>query len=232
MEFKEKGNKEYAAGNWEAAAELFTRALAVDPDFGVCLANRAACWIHLGRWSAGLSDCEAALTKSLAPQVKVKVYWRKAKCLQALGRPVGETLVQLRALDPDNKELHAMLQPVPVVAMDSLPAFSEAPAPPKPSNWTPPGRPIAYATIQSLLRQKRPEADDFAFSIEPQELVAAHRGIGIDPEVIDYYHGLIAARGGAHGAALLRALKSCDRYSSAEFLADETLAAAASKAVS
>lgn len=231
MEFKDEGNKQYAAGNWAAAAELFTKALAVDPDMGVCYANRAACWIQLARWSDGLNDCQAALTKSLTPQVKVKVYWRKAKCLDALGQPVGETLVQLRNLGPDNKELQAMLKPVPIVTMDSLPTFAAEPAPAVRSDWTAPSRPVAYSTIQSLLRQKRPEADDFAFSLDPQELQAAHRGIGIDPEVIDYYHSLIAARGGAHGAALLNALRSCDRYASAEFLADEALAAAASKAV-
>lgn len=246
MDLKAQGNKRYAEGNWAAAADLFTQALSLDPSLSVCLLNRAACWIKLYRWADGLADCETALQKPLSSNLQLKAYWRKAKCEQELGLPVLETAKAGLAINPDDSYLREILEASTparagetgdrikgqVQIADTLPQKYRASVPSvKSASWSPPSRPVSYAALQSLMRQKHPEAKQFAYSINPEELIAAHKGIGIDPEEIDYFHRLISVYGGEHGKSLLAALKKCDRYNSAEFLADEKLAAAANSAV-
>lgn len=57
---KEKGNKEFKKGNYQAAIAYYTEAL-LDEKSEVFYGNRAACYINLGKYQEAVDDCKAAL---------------------------------------------------------------------------------------------------------------------------------------------------------------------------
>lgn len=62
---KEEGNKEYKAGQWQAAIDKYTEALKIDPtNRGInskLLQNRALCEVKLKQYDAAIADCDAAI---------------------------------------------------------------------------------------------------------------------------------------------------------------------------
>ncbi|KAL2261306.1 hypothetical protein VTK26DRAFT_4422 [Humicola hyalothermophila] len=63
---KEEGNTQYKAGRWQAALDLYTSALEVDPTNkgtnSKILQNRALCRIKLKQYEDAIADCEKAIS--------------------------------------------------------------------------------------------------------------------------------------------------------------------------
>jgi hypothetical protein len=55
---KDEGNKEFTSGNYERAAELFGKAIELDPQNHVLYSNRAGAYTSLKRFSEALADAE------------------------------------------------------------------------------------------------------------------------------------------------------------------------------
>ncbi|XP_072166099.1 tetratricopeptide repeat protein 12-like [Diadema setosum] len=60
-EWKERGNVEFKAGNYEKAIELYTEGLNHLKDFGALYTNRAQAYNKLGRFEEALEDCDLIL---------------------------------------------------------------------------------------------------------------------------------------------------------------------------
>ena len=81
-ELKEKGNKEFQAGNYQRAADFYSQAIELQPD-AVFLSNRAACYLGLKRFSEAVADAQRAVQ---ADPLYPKSYVRGAQALTRLGR--------------------------------------------------------------------------------------------------------------------------------------------------
>ncbi|KAF2860811.1 TPR-like protein, partial [Piedraia hortae CBS 480.64] len=106
-EFKAAGNKLYAAGQYDQAAQEYTRAIAADPGSSTYLSNRAAAYMAAGRWTDALEDCISA--SHLSPN-NPKILHRLAKIHTSLGRP------------QDALEIYASMTP-PATAKDRAAAL-------------------------------------------------------------------------------------------------------------
>ena len=62
-ELKEQGNKLFAARNYEAAIECYTKALTKNPSVPHYFTNRALCSLNQKRWPQAISDAKQALEK-------------------------------------------------------------------------------------------------------------------------------------------------------------------------
>ena len=62
-ELKEQGNKLFAARNYEAAIECYTKALTKNPSVPHYFTNRALCYLNQKRWPQAISDARQALEK-------------------------------------------------------------------------------------------------------------------------------------------------------------------------
>ena len=69
---KSEADAAYTRGDFRAAADGYTRALALTPADAKCLSNRSACYASLGEWDAALSDARSALAADPT--------WHKAWC--------------------------------------------------------------------------------------------------------------------------------------------------------
>ena len=81
-ELKEKGNKEFQAGNYQKAVEFYSQAIDLRPD-AVFLSNRAACYLGLKRYEDAAEDCARSI--QLDPAFP-KSYFRGAQALTQLGK--------------------------------------------------------------------------------------------------------------------------------------------------
>lgn len=61
LELKERGNELFRAGEYAAAAETYTRALALDDGNAVCRHNRAVCKLRLHDYAGAAEDATRAL---------------------------------------------------------------------------------------------------------------------------------------------------------------------------
>lgn len=101
------GNDAFKAGDFASAAAAYTSAMAgggsgkKDNTSAALLANRAACWLKLGRFEAALADSERAV--EMEPG-HVKALFRKGLALKALGRlqEAGAALSAAQAAEPGN----------------------------------------------------------------------------------------------------------------------------------
>ena len=62
-ELKEQGNKLFAARNYEAAIECYTKALMKNPSIPHYYTNRALCYLNQKRWPLAIQDAKQALEK-------------------------------------------------------------------------------------------------------------------------------------------------------------------------
>jgi DnaJ family protein C protein 7 len=105
---KEEGNAQYKAGRWQAALDLYTAALEVDPSNkgtnSKILQNRALCRIKLKQYDAAITDCEKAI--SLDPQY-IKARKTKANALGLAEK--WEAAVRewkaIQELDPEDRTI-------------------------------------------------------------------------------------------------------------------------------
>ena len=105
---KEDGNAQYKAGRWQAAVDLYTSALEVDPankgTNSKILQNRALCRLKLKQYDDAIADCEKAI--SLDPQY-LKARKTKANALGLAEK--WEAAVRewkaIQELDPEDRTL-------------------------------------------------------------------------------------------------------------------------------
>ncbi|KAK3301573.1 uncharacterized protein B0T15DRAFT_316575 [Chaetomium strumarium] len=105
---KEEGNAQYKAGRWQAALDVYTSALEVDPTNkgtnSKILQNRALCRIKLKQYDDAIADCEKAI--SLDPQY-IKARKTKANALGLAEK--WEAAVRewkaIQELDPEDRTI-------------------------------------------------------------------------------------------------------------------------------
>eukprot|EP00667_Euglena_gracilis_P005197 EG_transcript_5230 len=108
---KEEGNAAFKAGDFPAAVQLYTRAIAQSPDDARLYSNRAAAYLALRENGRALTD--AMVTMLLRP-TWVKGYYRAGVALQGLGRleEARQALAKAAALAPADRDIVAALEAV------------------------------------------------------------------------------------------------------------------------
>lgn len=103
-EFKLQGNQAFVQKDFQKAAELFTKAIELDPSNAVYYSNRSGCWASLNNFEKALEDAE----KCLANDPKfVRGYSRKGLALFKLDKvdEALEVVEQGLKIDPNNDQL-------------------------------------------------------------------------------------------------------------------------------
>ncbi|KAK4151772.1 hypothetical protein C8A00DRAFT_16871 [Chaetomidium leptoderma] len=105
---KEEGNAQYKAGRWQAALDLYTSALDVDPmnkgTNSKILQNRAMCRIKLKQYDDAIADCEKAI--SLDPQyIKARKTKANALGLAEKWEPAVREWKSIQELDPEDRNI-------------------------------------------------------------------------------------------------------------------------------
>lgn len=105
---KDEGNKAFKRGDWQGAADHYSRALELDPGMTAALNNRALCRCKLGQWAEAEADAGGVLA---AEPGNVKALLRRAAARQAQGRAAqaAEDWRAVLAKEPNNKEAAAGL---------------------------------------------------------------------------------------------------------------------------
>lgn len=108
-DLKAKGNAFFTAGNFDAAIEAFTAAIAVDPENAVLFSNRSAALASAKRWTEAIED--ARKTTQLRPDWG-KGWSRLGAALQGSGDLNGaiEAFRSGLAVDPSNAQLQKSLE--------------------------------------------------------------------------------------------------------------------------
>ena len=73
---KDLGNKSFMTQKFEEAIDFFTKALEINPKSHIYFANRANCFLSLGKYPECISDCKSCL--DIEPSF-TKAYFRMAK---------------------------------------------------------------------------------------------------------------------------------------------------------
>jgi tetratricopeptide (TPR) repeat protein len=109
--FKDLGNEALKAGQADKAAELYTKAIQLDPRNHLLYSNRAAALASLGEFERALSD--SAHVIALEP-TWVKGHARKGGALKALKRYAESIAAYQHALrlEPQNAQVRASLEEV------------------------------------------------------------------------------------------------------------------------
>ncbi|KIZ02018.1 hypothetical protein MNEG_5942 [Monoraphidium neglectum] len=105
---KARGNAAVNRGDWQAAADEYAAALALDPALIAARNNRALALLKLGQMEAAEADCTAVLE---AEPGNIKALLRRAAARRALGRlpEAGGDLQAVLELQPHNKEAAGQL---------------------------------------------------------------------------------------------------------------------------
>lgn len=94
---KNEGNRHYGRGAYEKAIISYTEAISLYPpghqDIALAFANRAACYIQLGKFEDVIHDCDEAL--KIQP-LSLKAMERRAKAFESLGQ-LQESLIDYTA---------------------------------------------------------------------------------------------------------------------------------------
>jgi DnaJ family protein C protein 7 len=103
---KEEGNSQYKAGRWQAAIDLYTSALEVDPSNkgtnSKILQNRALCRIKLKLYDDAIGDCEKAV--SLDPSyIKARKTKANALGLSEKWEAAVREWKEIQELDPEDR---------------------------------------------------------------------------------------------------------------------------------
>jgi tetratricopeptide (TPR) repeat protein len=96
---RERGNEEYRAGNFAAAAKSYTRCLGMKQGNLLAFSNRASAYLKLKEFSKAEGDCTSALNLNKS---HVKSLVRRASARNSLGKHRGalEDLLAAQSLDP------------------------------------------------------------------------------------------------------------------------------------
>jgi len=103
--YKTDGNAKFKAGEYQASADLYSKAIEQDSEEPSYYTNRAAALISLKRHALALSDCQrAAALQASAPQAKTLA--RLARCQIALGQidDASRTVKEVLTIDGKNAQ--------------------------------------------------------------------------------------------------------------------------------
>ncbi|KAK4106734.1 TPR-like protein [Parathielavia hyrcaniae] len=105
---KEEGNTQYKAGRWQAALDLYTSALDVDPTNkgtnSKILQNRALCRIKLKQYDDAIADCDKAI--ALDPQyIKARKTKANALGLAEKWEAAVREWKSIQELDPEDRSI-------------------------------------------------------------------------------------------------------------------------------
>ena len=106
---KDDGNVAFKRGDWEAAVEHYTQAIALEPTMVAALNNRAMALLKMQKWEEALADCNAVLVKQSS---NVKALLRAASAEVELGK-IDDAKQHLRSAisaEPSNKEARMRLK--------------------------------------------------------------------------------------------------------------------------
>lgn len=81
---KSKGNEEFAAKNYERAAQLYGDAATLDPSNPVLYSNKAMALIKLSRWTECIEACDKGLSCQPDNKTKVKLFFRRGSSYSKL----------------------------------------------------------------------------------------------------------------------------------------------------
>jgi tetratricopeptide (TPR) repeat protein len=106
---KSQGNMALQSGQYSEAAELYTKAIHLDPSCEVYFSNRSAAYAGLGRWREALDDSYEVVT--LKPEW-VKGWVRRGTAFSGLGQHEEAVKAFFKAtqLEPGNAQIAAMYQ--------------------------------------------------------------------------------------------------------------------------
>lgn len=110
-DLKDEGNEAFASGDNERAIQLYSQAIAVDPDNHVLYSNRSAAYMKVDSISKALRDAEKCV--EIAPKW-VKGYNRLGAAQHGLKRfeHALETIQKGLELEPSNQSLWTLLRTV------------------------------------------------------------------------------------------------------------------------
>ncbi|TFJ88358.1 hypothetical protein NSK_000707 [Nannochloropsis salina CCMP1776] len=105
-QWKDEGNELYKKGDYRAAIDAYSLAIAMSPDEASFYGNRAAAHMMILAYEAAIDDCNKAL--ALSPNM-IKAYFRKGKALATLGKFDQAMTAYHQGLqqDPNNAHGHA-----------------------------------------------------------------------------------------------------------------------------
>ncbi|KAJ7329764.1 hypothetical protein JRQ81_015938 [Phrynocephalus forsythii] len=108
---KEKGNKYFKQGNYDAAIECYTKGMNADPYNPVLPSNRSSAFFRLKKYSVAESDCNLALALD---KNYTKAYARRGAARLALKNVEGAKAdyEKVLELDPDNFEAKSELRKI------------------------------------------------------------------------------------------------------------------------
>ncbi|XP_077194769.1 RNA polymerase II-associated protein 3 [Paroedura picta] len=121
---KEKGNKYFKQGNYDAAIECYTKGMNADPYNPNLPTNRASAFFRIKKYSVAESDCNLALAIN---KNYTKAYARRGAARFALQNVIGakEDYEKVLELDPDNFEAKNELQKIEQAIMSKENSQSE-----------------------------------------------------------------------------------------------------------
>jgi len=121
---REQGNSLFKDGNPQAAIQVYTEAMRIDPTNNVfnatMFSNRAAAHMRLNDWRAAANDCSESI--SLNPN-NAKVYVRRARCWTQLSQysDAVRDLKRARELQPGDDEIEEELRKAELAAKHTNP---------------------------------------------------------------------------------------------------------------
>jgi len=81
--FKEKGNAEFKAGNYDKAIEYYTYATEMDPKNHIYYTNRSMCYAAMKKWDKSLRDADKSIQKNKNWE---KGFYRRGMALLNMGQ--------------------------------------------------------------------------------------------------------------------------------------------------
>ncbi|KAH6892065.1 serine/threonine-protein phosphatase 5 [Thelonectria olida] len=109
VEWKNKGNKAFASGDWPAAVENYTKAIELNDKEPTFFTNRAQAYIKSEAYGYAIADATSAI--ELNPKL-VKAHYRRGLARTAIIRP-KEAIADFKEcvkLDPTNKDARLKLE--------------------------------------------------------------------------------------------------------------------------
>ena len=102
--YKSQGNACLQAGQFSEAVELYSKAIALDPNNEIYFSNRAAAYAGMSRWREALDDAHEVV--QLKPDW-VKGWVRRGAAHSGLGQHEEARKAYLKAtqLEPSNKQI-------------------------------------------------------------------------------------------------------------------------------
>ncbi|KAJ2726590.1 hypothetical protein GGI07_000532 [Coemansia sp. Benny D115] len=109
FEFKQRADSAFRAGNHDLAAELYTKAITIDPTNPVLFTNRAQAELKLLHYHKAIASCSAAL--ALDPR-NVKALWRRGTAYGLLAQYIEakHDLQCALQIEPSNKLIAGELE--------------------------------------------------------------------------------------------------------------------------